>query len=481
MSFVFVVCGAKEHIDTLNFSLKALRQYADLPILVVTDLSRNEVEIEHPTESVIDVRVNEEYNHHQASIYLKTGLHRFLPMENNLYCYLDTDVVALKADVSKVFNQYTSPITFATDHCKMNRFSPYAIHCDCSQMPDELQGLIDRYALEFQHLMKNQKIVDQALNEWRIFKKQFPLEQAKNEWFDGLLKNRPELQTKRAQLLKLTSPQLPRHRLLYNYLFRVFPNYRRPFGIKQWKDPEGNLLLDEGPDYYRFMKEKGFFHDSKTNQWTDSTGRASLELPKTYDEFFANRNLCYNSKEEAWYTPSGKLLLPNITKLIERKSPYWYDATTDTWYDQNNNRVFVNECNHLYDAIKKDFKVDVKQSTWQHWNGGVFLFSKESIPFLDTWHELSLEAFGLPDWKTRDQGTLIATVWKYGLEDQTTLPVRFNFIADYYHPTMTYVGDLVFLLKVAEPTISPSLIHIYHHWGDKNWAVWRDVYKHISG
>ena len=476
---MFVVCGAKEHLDTLNFSLRALKRFSHFSILVVTDLKRNEVAIDHPSDQIIDIRVTESYNHHQASIYLKTGLHKFLPMGDHLYCYLDTDVVALNANVTKVFNQYITPITFATDHCRMNGFSPQAINCDCAQMPNELQSLIDSYASEFKHLMKNQALVENVINQWRLFKKRFPLEQAKNEWFDGLLKDHQELQTKRAHLLRLTSPKLPRHRLLYNYLFHVFPNYRRSLGIKQWKDLKGNVLLDEGPDYHRFMNEHGFFCNTNTNQWSDAEERLVPEITKTYDEFLADHNLRLNNSEEAWYTAAGELLLPNITKLIERNSTYWYDAATDTWYDKHNNRVFVNECNHLKGAIKKDFGVEVTQADWQHWNGGVFLFDKDSIAFLDTWHKLTLDAFLLPNWKTRDQGTLITTVWKFGLQNQPTLASQFNFIADYYHPTMTYEGDLTFRVKDGEPTISPSLIHIYHHWGDKDWAVWNDVENRI--
>jgi hypothetical protein len=38
--------------------------------------------------------------------------------------------------------------------------------------------------------------------------------------------------------------------------------------------------------------------------------------------------------------------------------------------------------------------------------------------------------FGDPFWKTRDQGTLIATAWKHGLERQPTLDRNFNYIVD---------------------------------------------------
>lgn len=479
-AFVFVVCGAKEHLDTLNFSLRALKRFSRFPILVVTDLKRNETGIDHPLHQIIDILVNEKYNHHQASIYLKTGLHRFLPMENNLYCYLDTDVVALNSDASTVFSQYQSPITFATDHCRMNKFSPVAVNCDCAQMPYELQGLLDRYAIEFQHLMKNQETIDEVLNEWRLFKKQFPLEQLKNQWFDGLLNHSAVLESKRARLSNLTDPHLAWYKLFFNYLFKVFPNYKRSLFVRQWKDRDGNVLLDEGPEYHRFMNAQGFFYDRKSSVWRDSHGTVASEIPKTINQFLAEKGLVYKNTDQAWYTTNGEFFMPNITKLIEKNSQYWYDAATDTWYDEVNSRVFINECNHLQEAIKKDFGVDVKQPDWQHWNGGVFLFDKDSVPFLDTWHKLTLNAFSLPNWKTRDQGTLITTVWKLGLENQPVLPIEFNFIADYYHPTIIYEGDFKFRIKVGKPTISPAFIHIYHHWGDEGWNVWRDVYQHIS-
>jgi hypothetical protein len=126
--FVFVVCGAREHIDSLHFSLVALRKFSDKRVLIVTDMRRNEIPVVH--DDIIDITTPPKYNHHQASIYLKTGLYKFLPKGNN-YCYLDTDVVALDDNVDEIFNEYTSPITFCTDHCVLEEFSPSAINCGC--------------------------------------------------------------------------------------------------------------------------------------------------------------------------------------------------------------------------------------------------------------------------------------------------------------------------------------------------------------
>ncbi len=126
--FVFVVCGAREHVETLHYSLRYLKHFSRNEIIVVTDSSRNEIAVEH--DKVVDVKTPEHYNHHQASIYLKVGLNKFLPKGFN-YCYLDTDVIALSGECDDIFRQKKGVITFAPDHCRMPKFSPSAVKCDC--------------------------------------------------------------------------------------------------------------------------------------------------------------------------------------------------------------------------------------------------------------------------------------------------------------------------------------------------------------
>jgi len=81
----------------------------------------------------------------------------------------------------------------------------------------------------------------------------------------------------------------------------------------------------------------------------------------------------------------------------------------------------------LREAIARRFGVDVDES-WPMWNGGVFLFDQQSFEFLDTWHQYTVDVFDDPQWTTRDQGTLAATVWKHGLNDSETLPCEYNWL-----------------------------------------------------
>jgi hypothetical protein len=81
----------------------------------------------------------------------------------------------------------------------------------------------------------------------------------------------------------------------------------------------------------------------------------------------------------------------------------------------------------LKDAIRAKFRVRVRDD-WPIWNGGVFLFDLFSKTFLDNWHNFTLKIFEDPSWRDRDQGTLIATIWKRSLQYQRTLPVEFNWL-----------------------------------------------------
>jgi len=144
------------------------------------------------------------------------------------------------------------------------------------------------------------------------------------------------------------------------------------------------------------------------------------------------------------------------------------------------------ECDHLRQGIQEKFGIDVAEPDWQHWNGGVYLFDSESMDFLDTWHDLTCRIFEDSYWKTRDQGTLVATVWKHELELQPTLARNFNYIVDpfqglsdsermgiqpgSFHINTSYSLD-------GESSISrPCFLHMINGAiGASGWKNWDDV------
>jgi hypothetical protein len=380
--FVFVVCGAKDHITTLHFSLEYLKKYSNCPIYVVTDEERNEVAIEH--NSIINIATPKDYNHHQASIYLKTGLHKFLPKGNN-YCYLDTDVVALSDKCDAIFNEFIAPITFAPDHCKIKKFSAYSVNCGCS-------------------------------NKWQIDRETFTSAQKK---FD---KNS-----------LISDVKLVDQSRKLDYIFNELQHsYLRK--------------ITTGIRYF-----------------------LSYPIFKLNSEFF------YSRKTKTWFNQNKEIIKYDFpVKAIEKETGFKYKWWNHKWINTYGINLWQDECEHLITEIKNTFNTEIKNKNWQHWNGGVFLFNDSSSDFMETWHSKTNHIFTLPNWKTRDQGTLIATVWEMGLQNQVVLSKNWNFIADCYNKGLA--------LKAAENQISddgfknsysPNFIHVYHNWGEKEWDVWQ--------
>lgn len=81
----------------------------------------------------------------------------------------------------------------------------------------------------------------------------------------------------------------------------------------------------------------------------------------------------------------------------------------------------------LSDAIKRTFGIDVKPE-WDIWNGGVFLFDKSSVEFMNLWAAYTTVVVAHPEWTVRDQGTLIVTAWKMGLQDAIRIPSEWNWL-----------------------------------------------------
>lgn len=385
--FIFVVCGAREHIDTLHFSLPYLQKFSSNEIWVLTDSSRNEVPVIH--DHIIDIKTPEHFDNHQASIYLKTGVYQFVP-KGNKYCYLDTDIIAFSEDVDLIFKEYVSPITFAPDHCTMEQFSSYAVNCDC-------------------------------MNQYNIYRTKLDEELGRID-----------------PLRWSTDEEVLRNR-------RVLIAY-----------------YDSQNTFLKKLKTGLRFVFSKTN-------------------FNLVGDLIYDKKNKVWRDKNtGKefmhrLSLAKSTRKIGLKWNYKknYPMLND------GRSLWRNTCYHLKELIFEKFQVAVKNPNFQHWNGGVFLFDDNSHAFLSNWFNYTMEIFKDSAWKTRDQGTLIATVWKFGLENHPTLAKKWNFIADYHNPYLNWTSDHKIQLSSSE-LIQPNFIHVYHHFQDEEWGFWNQLITHVN-
>lgn len=181
----------------------------------------------------------------------------------------------------------------------------------------------------------------------------------------------------------------------------------------------------------------------------------------------------------------------DVEKIFsEKRGPVTFaaDHTRLGWFSRYAVRCSCErgECDHLRQAISAKFGVEVSDPNWQHWNGGVFLFESGSGAFLDTWHDLTRAAFEDPFWRTRDQGTLVAAVWRHGLQNQVTLDRRYNYIVDPWWQVSqgARVGKLPAAYRVdssysltGEPGLArPVFLHLINGAvGAAGWKNWDDA------
>ena len=123
--FVYAVCGDL-HVKRVNLSLDFLKRFSRQDILVVA--ARADARIDH--DQVIRIEIDPAFDNRQASILLKTNLHR-LTGAAGACCYIDSDVVAVSPEVDSIFQMKSGPVTFSADHGRMRLFSRWAVTCAC--------------------------------------------------------------------------------------------------------------------------------------------------------------------------------------------------------------------------------------------------------------------------------------------------------------------------------------------------------------
>jgi hypothetical protein len=240
---------------------------------------------------------------------------------------------------------------------------------------------------------------------------------------------------------------------------------------KQITDP---LLLNKAE------RIRNYFDDIKHNRWKRWINGLRYYMSGNY--FRLNNEFYYDKKNKCWRDAQQNIVLYEIDyRAIEKETGFTFDIQNNTWLNRHGDNLWVNECGHLIQYIQQTFGICITERDWQHWNGGVFLFEDCSHHFMQTWHQHTMSIFNNPKWKTRDQGTLAATVWQLGLQHHPTLDPKWNFIADYNKPGLDFNEDATFTDNHWASSCKPVFIHIYHHFGDNNWPVWQYVENIISG
>ena len=247
---------------------------------------------------------------------------------------------------------------------------------------------------------------------------------------------------------------------------------------------ELNALLDKYDPNRQFSEEQkeasknliGLFNQKKKNKLNYLF---TILKYLTSSNTFALGDFYLDKKTKIWYRTADKLPVlydyKRIAKKISESSPYRWRSLLRAWQNAEGENVFQLQCDHLKESIANDFNIQLSNKNWQHWNGGVFLFDDESKEFLNAWHDKSQRIFDLANWKTRDQGTLIATAWEFGLDKHPSLEKKWNFLADYYKEGLDFNNKGEFTDDYWNTRQKVNFIHIYHHWGDENWALWNWV------
>jgi hypothetical protein len=390
-TFVFVVCGAKAYTDTLNIAISYLKAFSKSHITVITDSSRNEGKIQ--CDHIIDIKTDPALNHHQASVFLKTSIHRYLDLEAGRYCYLDSDVLAITDKVDEIFNEKPEIIGFCNDNITLDLFSPYAVNCGCYESARENE----------QKLISAQNKYDEKLKSWKEF-----VEKQKGYVLINLI-----AATKKS------------------WLKNLFPLI--------------SFTLQKTLPFHKSASLKGYKYDKKTKYWKNAMGDNVLYPIESYYDF------------------------------ISGETGFNFDYSQQFWYKDARQDVCIPRCTHLHQTIKQDHGITISPDKWQHWNGGVFLFDKNSVEFLEFWHKTTMDIFQKPSWKTRDQGTLALAAWKFSLQNQPALNNRFNYILDYFKPGLGFNKEKGFTKDDFITNSHPEFVHVYHRFGDENWDIWQHL------
>ncbi len=391
-TFIYAVCGDDEYIDSLNISLKTFAKRSKANILVVSDLSRNKKKIEH--DKIINIEVDKGLNNHQASIFLKTSLHRYVDIEKGKFCYIDSDILAISDEVDSIFDEDFQTIAFCTDNVSLDYFSPYAVNCNCVE-----------------EAKKRRDKLSEAQNEYKIMF---------NNWED-FCKNE---ESRKLEKLLDNCRKKP-----WKYLSILIPYF-----VKKHIGRGDKIYLGK------------YFKDRKTKKWYSQNGTLLLYPLEKFEDFVSQKTGFKFSEEDNFWT------FPND----------FHDVT-------------VPRCTHLHQAIKKDFGYEIEKANWQHANGGMFLFDKNSIEFLESWHSKTLEIFNNEFWKTRDQGTLAACFREFKIDEKYFLNKIYNFILDTYKSKILYDTKEGFSIDNGINYHNPLMIHVFYRFGDKTWDIWNII------
>ncbi|MFH2097927.1 MAG: hypothetical protein ABIJ95_00320, partial [Pseudomonadota bacterium] len=331
-AWVFVACGGEKHFRSLEIALALLKKHSSLPVVLVTDRARNQVQ--PPPCVVMDTPAPREMTHRQAAIFLKTSLNRILP-PGRTYCYLDTDVLAVRPGPDKIFELLGNrPILFAPDHCTLEMFSPRAVRCGCARAYEEREERFNR--LMEKHM--GPPLADPVLADRKNRLERLILEFKKNQIISTL-----ELSRKRSRLDLLNQNIQKRKRSAPQ---GILPSLAGR--VADWFKPSPRTLFER----------EGFYWDAKSHRCSDRDGNVLFDREfHDLDHFFrTNGGYTFDWQKRRWYDWEGNLLFDDLrwrefVRALEKAHGYARGPGTGQWLDPAGNPEFDCQCGHLSQAL----------------------------------------------------------------------------------------------------------------------------------
>lgn len=247
-------------------------------------------------------------------------------------------------------------------------------------------------------------------------------------------------------------------------------------------------IVDMLPHVKTSSKEVLAEADRLKNLFSDFRNKPIRNLPNVLKylnlRYFSKNeifNFCdfkFNRKDHCWYEKHGNII--NFDFRFYNNKIYKAHGVKfkqGKWIDKNNRIIQpeLHHCKHLRVYLNKTYKINIPQN-FRHWNGGVFLFSKHSKNFMDYWHKITIEESFKENIKYYDdQATLVVSAFKFDALKNKSLPIKYNFIADYNSKNTKWSAELGYTYNNFESIFEPAFIHVYHHWGDQEWDIWQSV------
>lgn len=411
--FVFCAVGGEEHLARLRRAVAALRPRTAAEIVLVTDPSRTAGAL--PPLPRVDLSAPAGLSDRAAVIWLKTRLADLFPAGTS--CYLDTDLEARGPAVDELFAEFRPPASFAADltspGASLRTFSRHAVRCACHREGERLE----RFAAEVEDLTRFHARHAAALARLS----------------DGALYRAPEFRGRR---------RFGR----WGRWWRGEASGRSADGAVAWRQRFAGgrpveirwRFAGEAWELERVGSSERWLHPSGAQlAWHLAAGPVDAgdghwESPS--GESF--RRLSSPAGEELLWFADGR---PRRRWVPDEQHPHG-----GRWLDPQGRDL--GECDHLAELLERQLGVAVPRRDWLPWNGGLFLFSGASRELLHGWWRDCERLWRAPEAIERDQGALVATVWRLGLADHPRLPQRFNWIVPPRHPPREpWPEDLAFV------------------------------------